>query len=79
MRFILIFIFLLSSNSTFAKKKVVYRKTQTVNFSEKNIDGKGRSPDSSYIYQEGSVKFFPIYKVKKTMDKNIKDSIDYLR
>ncbi|MCB0389852.1 MAG: hypothetical protein KDD58_01105 [Bdellovibrionales bacterium] len=64
---------------TYAKKKVVYRKTQDVNFDEANIDGEVRSPDGSYLHQKRGVKFLPLYKVRKNFDKSIQESVEYLR
>ena len=60
-------------------KKVVYRKTQEVSFDGSDIDGEVRSPDGSYLHQRRGTKFLPLYKVEKTFNKNIKDSVEYLR
>ncbi|MCB0357046.1 MAG: hypothetical protein KDD40_08570 [Bdellovibrionales bacterium] len=67
------------SQMAMAKKKVMYRKTQEVNFDEANIDGEVRSPDGSYLHQKRGVKFLPLYKVNKNFDESIKESVEYLR
>jgi len=61
------------------KKKVTYRKTQEVNFDETGIDGQVRSPDGAYLLQKRGVQFIPLYKVNNQFEKNILDSVEYLR
>ena len=61
------------------KKVVKYRKTQEVNFDEADIDGQVRSPDGAYLLQKRGVKFTPLYKVDQQIDKNLADSINYLK
>lgn len=68
-----------ASDLAWAKKKVNYRKTQEVNFDEANIDGEVRTPDGSFLHQKRGMKFLPLYKVRKTFDQNIQDSVEYLR
>lgn len=58
---------------TYAKKKVVYRKTQDVNFDEANIDGEVRSPDGSYLHQKGELSFYHFIKFVKTLTKAFKN------
>ena len=60
-------------------KKVIYRKSQNVDFDGSAIDGVARTPDGAYLVQKRGVKFLPLYKVKKQFDENIKDSVKYLR
>lgn len=79
MKYIIILVVLLAPLIGFSKKKVVYRRTQEVNFDETSIDGKSRSPDGSYLHQKRGVKFLPLYKVRKEVDDNIKSSVEYLR
>ncbi len=79
MRYLMILAILLAPVASFSKKKVVYKKTQEVDFDEANIDGESRSPDGSYLHQKGGVKFLPLYKVRKEVDDNIKGSVEYLR
>ena len=80
MKILIIFILILSfSYSAWAGKKVQYRKTQNVSFDGSNIDGEGRNPDGSYLHQKRGVKFLPLYKVRKSFDENIKDSVEYLK
>lgn len=62
-----------------AKKKVSYRKTQEVNFDGTDIDGQVRSPDGAYMLQKRGVQFLPLYKVNNQFEKNILDSVEYLR
>lgn len=62
-----------------AKKKVTYRKTQEVNFDETDIDGQVRSPDGAYLLQKRGVQFLPLYKVNNQFEKNILESVEYLR
>ena len=61
------------------KKKVSYRKTQEVNFDDTDIDGKVNSPDGAYLLQKRGVKFLPLYKVNNKFEKNILESVEYLR
>lgn len=61
------------------KKKVTYRKTQEVNFDETDIDGQVRSPDGAYLLQKRGVQFIPLYKVNNQFEKNILESVEYLR
>ncbi|MBX3021690.1 MAG: hypothetical protein KF799_08455 [Bdellovibrionales bacterium] len=61
------------------KKKVTYRKTQEVNFDETGIDGQVRSPDGAYLLQKRGVQFLPLYKVNNQFEKNMLESVEYLR
>jgi len=61
------------------KKKVTFRKTQEVNFDETGIDGQVRSPDGAYLLQKRGVKFIPLYKVNNQFEKNMLESVEYLR
>ena len=61
------------------KKKVSYRKTQEVNFDGTDIDGQVRSPDGAYMLQKRGVQFLPLYKVNNQFEKNILESVEYLR
>jgi len=62
-----------------ANKKVTYRKTQEVNFDGSDIDGQVRSPDGAYLLQKRGVHFMPLYKVNNQFEKNILESVEYLR
>ena len=62
-----------------SKKKVTMRKTQEVNFDETDIDGQVRSPDGAYLLQKRGVQFLPLYKVNNQFEKNILESVEYLR
>ena len=64
---------------TTGNKKVSYRKTQEVNFEDADIDGKVNSPDGAYLLQKRGVKFLPLYKVNNEFEKNILESVEYLR
>jgi hypothetical protein len=70
-------VFLFASNA-FAQK-VRYKKTQEVNFDEESVDGQGRKPEGLYITQKKTVDFVPLYKLREHFDRNIKDSVHYLR
>ncbi len=61
------------------KKKTSTRKTQEVNFDETDIDGQVRSPDGAYLLQKRGVQFMPLYKVNNQFEKNILESVEYLR
>jgi hypothetical protein len=61
------------------KKKVEYRKTQEHNFDETDIDGQVRSPDGAYLLQKRGVQFLPLYKVNNQFEKNILESVEYLK
>lgn len=65
--------------ATAGEKKVTYRKTQEVNFDETGIDGQVRSPDGAYLLQKRGVRFLPLYKVNDQFEKNILESVEYLR
>ena len=67
------------SAETIKKKKITYRKTQEVSFDGSDVDGQVRSPDGAYLLQKQGVKFMPLYKVNNQFDKNIKESVEYLR
>lgn len=60
-------------------KKVVHAKTQEVNFEDTDIDGKINSPDGAYVLQKRGVQFIPLYKVNNQFEKNILESVEYLR
>lgn len=60
-------------------KKVKYSKTQQVNFEDQDIDGKVNSPDGAYLLQKRGVQFIPLYKVNNQFEKNILESVEYLR
>ncbi|HMN68303.1 MAG TPA: hypothetical protein PKC28_07165 [Bdellovibrionales bacterium] len=66
------------AKKTEGKKKVQYRKTQSVDFDETDIDGQVRSPDGAYLLQKRGVKFLPLYKVNNQFEKNILESVEYL-
>lgn len=78
MKYLLMIAVMLAAPLAFAKD-VKYRKTQEVSFDGADVDGQVRSPDGAYLVQKRGVKFLPLYKVKKEFDKNIKDSVEYLR
>ena len=61
------------------EKKVSYRKTQEVSFEEADIDGQVRSPEGAYLLQKRGVRFLPLYKVNNQFEKNILESVEYLR
>lgn len=81
MRLLFVSLLLLSLSMTSAvfAKKVKYRKVQEVNFDGSSIDGQRRSPDGSYLHQKRGVKFLPLYRVNLQLEKNISDSVEYLR
>jgi len=56
-----------------------FKKTQEVNFEGSDVDGIVRSPDGAYLSQRKSMKFLPLYNVKKNFDKEIKSSVEYVR
>ena len=61
------------------EKKKTYKKTQEVSFESTDIDGLVRSPDGAYLNQKKGVKFLPLYNVQKNFDREIKNSVEYLR
>jgi hypothetical protein len=61
------------------KKNVQYRKTQEVSFDGSDVDGQVRSPDGAYLLQKRGVPFMPLYKVNNQFEKNILESVEYLR
>ncbi len=68
-----------TTGETKGKKNVTYRKTQEVNFDGSDIDGQVRSPDGAYLLQKRGVHFMPLYKVNNQFEKNILESVEYLR
>ena len=86
MRFLilaLLSIFLVRSFASAAepkdKKRVEYRKTQEVSFDASEVEGAIRSPDGAYVNPKKSVKFMPLYKIDQQFDRDIKDSVEYLK
>lgn len=75
----LVIMFAFLNDATAGDKKVIYKKTQNVDFDGSAIDGVARTPDGAYLVQKRGVKFLPLYKVKQQFDDNIKDSVKYLR
>lgn len=61
------------------KKNVTFRKTQEHNFDETDIDGQVRTPDGAYLLQKRGVQFLPLYKVNNQFEKNILESVEYLK
>jgi hypothetical protein len=69
---------LLMTSTSFAKK-VQYRKTQDVKFDETDVEGSVRNPDGAYVVQKRGIDFMPLYKVRKTFDDNIKESVEFVK
>ena len=61
------------------KKKVEYRKTQKVDFEGSDVDGQIRSPDGTLMIEKRGVQFMPLYKVEHQAEKNVLESVEYLR
>lgn len=61
------------------KKKIEYRKTQKVDFDGSDVDGKVRSPEGNLMVEKRGVQFMPLYQVTNHAEKNILESIEYLR
>lgn len=76
---IALFAFTLTSQAAEKKKNVTYRKTQEHNFDETDIDGQVRTPDGAYLLQKRGVQFLPLYKVNNQFEKNILESVEYLK
>jgi hypothetical protein len=66
-----------SGRSVASKKK--YNKTQEVNFDEADIEGTVRRPEGMFLVQKKGIDFDPLYRVRQNFDRNIRESIDYLR
>ncbi len=62
-----------------ANDKNANGKVQKVDFNETDINGKVRSPDGSYLVQKKGVDFVPLYKTKKRLNENIKETIEYIQ
>lgn len=56
-----------------------YSKTQEVNFDDVDVQGVVRRPEGMYLVQKKGIDFDPLYKVRNNFDRNIKESVDYLR
>lgn len=69
----------MAADSKGKKKNVQYRKTQEHNFDETDIDGQVRSPDGAYLLQKRGIQFLPLYKVNNQFEKNILESVEYLK
>lgn len=76
--FIVLSLILFMTSTSFAKK-VQYRKTQDVKFDETDVEGSVRNPDGAYVVQKRGIDFMPLYKVRKTFDDNIKESVEYVK
>ena len=75
----MLILFVFSANAAETTKKKKFSKTQELSFDAADVDGQVRSPDGSYVQQKKGIKFLPVYKVEKRFDKNIKESVEYLR
>ncbi len=69
----------LFSSSTVFAKKVEYRKTQTVNFDQMDVDGQAVTPNGSFVVNKPGLSLVPLYKVRKNFDDNIKESAEYVK
>lgn len=80
-KLILVFFIFMVGVSSHAEsaKKTVYKKTQKVDFESTDVDGLVRSPDGAYLNQKKGIKFLPLYQVEKSFDRDIKNSVEYLR
>lgn len=75
-----VLIFIAYSNVYSAEpKNKVYKKTQKVDFESTDVDGLVRSPDGAYLNPKKGIKFLPLYRVEKNLDREIKKSVEYLR
>jgi hypothetical protein len=68
-----------ATSSAGDKKKVEYRKTQKVDFEGSDVDGQIRSPDGTLMIEKRGVQFMPLYKVNNQVEKNVLESVEYLR
>jgi ethanolamine utilization protein EutP (predicted NTPase) len=66
-------------SSTVWAKKVEYRKTQTVNFDQMDVDGRAVTPIGSFVANKPGLSLVPLYKVRKNFDDNIKESAEYVK
>ncbi len=73
---IILLVFLIYSAPAFAQDGG--KKVQKVDFSETDINGKVRSPDGSFLVQKKGIDFDPLYKVKKKLNENVKESLEYV-
>jgi hypothetical protein len=78
MKIILILLTLTLSTSSWAQKKGSSNRQEVV-FEGAEVDGQGRSPDGAYLVQKRGIDFEPLYKVKRALKNNIRDSVEYLR
>lgn len=78
MKLILLMSFFMFTSLSYSANKE-FRKTQDIDFDGASIDGKVRTPDGSFLHQRRTISFDPLYKVKDHFDKNIKESVEYLR
>ncbi|MDZ4661142.1 MAG: hypothetical protein SGJ18_05930 [Pseudomonadota bacterium] len=69
---------LMISLPTVAQERTAGKNVQKVDFSETDINGKVRSPDGSYLVQKKGIDFDPLYKVKKKLNDNVKESLEYV-
>jgi hypothetical protein len=73
---LIIFASTLVAPEAFAKTN---RKVQEVNFDETDVSGSVRRPEGLYMVQKRNIDFMPLYKVREQFDRNIKDSVEYMR
>lgn len=67
-------------SSAFAKEKQSkFKKTQEISFDGQDIDGQSRSPDGSFVNPQKGIKFMPLYKLDKKLERSIKESVEFVR
>ncbi len=72
------FVILVMAAPAFSQERASGKNVQKVDFSETDINGKVRSPDGSYLVQKKGIDFEPLYKVKKKLNDNVKESLEYV-
>lgn len=50
---------------------------QEVSFTEMDLKGSVRNPDSSFLIQKKNIKFIPLFEVQKSFDKKIRSTSLY--
>ena len=81
MKISLVVVCLLFLTPSFAKTTKVAKagKVQEINFDGSDVDGISRRPDGMYLVQKRNIDFVPLYKVRESFDKNIKESVSNLK
>lgn len=61
------------------RKRTSAPRTQEIRFDGSDVDGTARTPDGAFLRPQRGVRFMPLYQVDHQFDREIKNSVEYLR